>query len=484
MSNRDLLKEAIADAKAVKEMAISNAKAALEEAFTPQLKSMLEKKLQEMDDADDVQEEMKDEALSEEELNEILEELNEEDLINDPKTTSTAHGNIAEEEEEKEEMHEEEEVEEEEEEVEDEEGDEIDLEDMTEEDLKAFIEDVVDEMIAAGELEAGDEEMEAPEEEIEVTDEESEEEPMMENQEPVNEIIGTAALIFGGLATLAGTAIMKTYKSFKDEQKKAAEKETAELIAKGVDPKKAVEQAVEKVSKEMSASPNYKGGKGGFNPGTNLEEGHDEEKMEEIIDPTGGDFQALADALGVTMETARYITVAFGLSVPVILGMIHAGGAKAIDFIKKTYKKLTGKDTESSDDMMEAMHDEEDKMEGKEADEMKEALETVEILKTELNEVNLLNSKLLYTNKIFKAKNLTEAQKIKVLTTFDKAESVKEVKLVYETLLEGLTNTSATKEAIKESKSFASKAVGVSPKQPVMETNDMVNRFKKLAGIK
>jgi hypothetical protein len=52
MSNRDLLKGAIADAKAVKEMAINNAKAALEEAFTPQLKSMLEKKLQEMDEAD------------------------------------------------------------------------------------------------------------------------------------------------------------------------------------------------------------------------------------------------------------------------------------------------------------------------------------------------------------------------------------------------------------------------------------------------
>jgi hypothetical protein len=36
-TNRDLLKEAIADAKAVKETAIANAKAALEEAFTPQV---------------------------------------------------------------------------------------------------------------------------------------------------------------------------------------------------------------------------------------------------------------------------------------------------------------------------------------------------------------------------------------------------------------------------------------------------------------
>jgi spore coat protein CotF len=47
--NREMLKEAIAEAKAVKEMAIANAKAALEEAFTPQLKSMLSMKLQEME---------------------------------------------------------------------------------------------------------------------------------------------------------------------------------------------------------------------------------------------------------------------------------------------------------------------------------------------------------------------------------------------------------------------------------------------------
>jgi hypothetical protein len=47
-TNRAMLKEAIADAKAVKETAIANAKAALEEAFTPQLKSMLSMKLQEM----------------------------------------------------------------------------------------------------------------------------------------------------------------------------------------------------------------------------------------------------------------------------------------------------------------------------------------------------------------------------------------------------------------------------------------------------
>jgi hypothetical protein len=52
MTNRDMLKEAIADAKALKETAIANAKAALEEAFEPRLKSMLSAKLQEMEDED------------------------------------------------------------------------------------------------------------------------------------------------------------------------------------------------------------------------------------------------------------------------------------------------------------------------------------------------------------------------------------------------------------------------------------------------
>ena len=53
----DLLKEAIADAKAVRETALENAKMALEEAFTPRLQSMLSQKIQtEMEDEDEVEE--------------------------------------------------------------------------------------------------------------------------------------------------------------------------------------------------------------------------------------------------------------------------------------------------------------------------------------------------------------------------------------------------------------------------------------------
>ena len=308
MTNRDLLKEAIADAKAVKEVAITNAKAALEEAFTPHLKEMFEKKMMDMEKDE---EEVKTEAMEaddDKELEELLREL------------EGSEDEVYEAEESEEEAEEaEEDAEEAEEDAEDAEEEEIDLEEMTEEDLKKFIEEVVDEMIEAGELEAGHEGME--------------DETGME-----------------------------------------------------MEPEMGPEEAPEE--EEMP-----------------MEEAKDDKKEEE--------------------------------------------------------------DTEK----MRAMESE-----------LAEAINTINVLKSELNEINLLNSKLLYTNKIFKAKNLTESQKVKVLTAFDKAETVKEAKLVYETLQEGLEKANK-KELVRENKGFASKAIGVSPKQPVVETNDMVNRFKKLAGL-
>jgi hypothetical protein len=113
--------------------------------------------------------------------------------------------------------------------------------------------------------------------------------------------------------------------------------------------------------------------------------------------------------------------------------------------------------------------------------ELEEAMETIATLRSEINEVNLLNAKLLYVNKLFKAKNLTESQKVKVINAFDRAESVKEAKNVYETLQESLST--AAKSQIKESLSFASKAAGVADRQPIVESNDFVARMQKLAGI-
>ena len=114
---------------------------------------------------------------------------------------------------------------------------------------------------------------------------------------------------------------------------------------------------------------------------------------------------------------------------------------------------------------------------------LKEAYDAIEAMQSTLNEVNLLNAKLLYTNKIFKAKSLTESQKVKVLTAFDKATSKKEAQLVYETLLEGLKEK---KTSINESMlGSASKVIGgPAPKQPIIEVNNQFARWQKLAGIK
>ena len=145
---------------------------------------------------------------------------------------------------------------------------------------------------------------------------------------------------------------------------------------------------------------------------------------------------------------------------------------------------------EVEDDEMTAvdMAEGEDMDEGKEEmdeikSELEEALETIATLKTELNEINLLNAKLLYANKIFKSKNMTESQKAKVLGAFDKARTVSEVKVVFETLNE---NFKPAKKTVNEGViGSASKATGLvkEAKQPIVESDEMVNRFKKLAGI-
>ena len=120
-----------------------------------------------------------------------------------------------------------------------------------------------------------------------------------------------------------------------------------------------------------------------------------------------------------------------------------------------------------------------------------EAMKTVEILRSQINEVNLLNAKLLYTNKLFKQFNLNNEQKMKVVENFDLTTSVREVKLTYAIMAESFNlggsvvkkkNTTAT--TITEG--LASKAVAsTKPSQPIVEGgNQMAERFKTLAGIK
>jgi hypothetical protein len=140
--------------------------------------------------------------------------------------------------------------------------------------------------------------------------------------------------------------------------------------------------------------------------------------------------------------------------------------------------------------------EEEDKEEVKEQTEesvqLAEALNTVQFLRDQLNEINLLNAKLLYTNKLFNKFSLNQAQKMKVVETFDLTSSIREVKLSYKILSESLSSGgSAVKKpntaAQTITEGLASKPVAsTAPKKELIveNSNVMASRFQRLAGIK
>ena len=415
MANRDLLKEAIADAKALKETAIANAKVALEEAFEPRLKSMLSAKLEEMEKEDleesdvemneakeelDEKSDRKDGGESKEtkrtekmkygkdlaeaevdeemDLDEILAEL-EGDLSEDARTDAEEEGYKDGMEDEKEDMED------------DEEDEEIDLDDLSEEDLKSFIEDVIADMVTAGELEAGDEF------EVEDEDVEDDEEIDVEDDTEVDVEVNEA-------------------KEDMDEAK---------------------DEMDEGIMDKLKAAYN------------------DKELLSKIV-TVDGEKVSLKDLLGLAGAGATG-------------GMAKSGSGKTSSI---------GEDARTDaeeEGYLDGMKDEKEDM-----DEMKKEIEE---LRSDLHETNLLNAKLLYTNKIFRAKNLKEAQKVKVLEAFDKASNVKEVKLIFETLNEGMVSN-ATRTPIKESLGSASKPAGVAKKAPIMEIDPQVARWQKLAGLK
>ena len=117
--------------------------------------------------------------------------------------------------------------------------------------------------------------------------------------------------------------------------------------------------------------------------------------------------------------------------------------------------------------------------------ELEEAYKTIESLQATINEVNLLNAKLLYTNKLFRTFELNESQKVKVLENFDRTSSVREVKLVFTTLAENLNVAKNKKTVVKEG--YASKTIKSSApkkKEIITETNNLASRWKTLAGLK
>ena len=139
------------------------------------------------------------------------------------------------------------------------------------------------------------------------------------------------------------------------------------------------------------------------------------------------------------------------------------------------------------DEVLAALSEEEDEDEKKdEVKELKSDLEehrsVIETLRGKLNEVNLLNAKLLFTNKLFRKYGLNNEQKMKVVEQFDRAGTLREVKLVYSTLGESF---GARKNEINESKGSASKPVASTKpeKEVITESSDLRDRFKKLANL-
>jgi len=173
-----------------------------------------------------------------------------------------------------------------------------------------------------------------------------------------------------------------------------------------------------------------------------------------------------------------------------------------VDEAKDTEEVDEAKDTEEDDEAeeveeeidleevikaLEEEEDEESKIDkvAKIQSDLDEHRNVVKYLRSKLNEVNLLNAKLLFTNKLFRSFGLSNDQKMKVVENFDRARNLREVKLVYSTLAESF-GTTTTKHEIKEHKGSASKAVAStkSKKQEIIaEGSELRDRFKKLAGI-
>ena len=294
MSNKDLLKQAIAEAKTIREAAIANAKEALEETLTPHLKEMLAQKLQEMDDEDNMEE--------------YGMEHNDRDLDGDGKVDAkdTRLAEAEEEEAPEEEAEETEEGEEEEE---------LEIEDMSVEDLKDLIRDIVAQEVGHDESEEEVPGEEAPEGDMVSMDGDSEE-------IDINELL-------------------------------------AELELEGKGKKK-----------------NY------------MEEKLNEDLMQDI--------KALASKYGKAFDAWH----------DKISNAEPLFDDKPLDDFSKKFRKVM-----SGDEKGYGLN--RVKKEGAEQ-ELEEALQAVKILRNQLQEVNLLNAKLLYVNKVFKSNNLSELSLIHI----------------------------------------------------------------------
>ena len=474
-NNRELLKEALADAKSLREMAIANAKAALEESFTPQIKTMLSEKLEEMekedmkeevsemDMKDNKMEEVEKEEMKEEKeemeedlnLDEILAELEESDALDEVESVTEVDEAVTEEVTEAEEM-------EGEMEMDMEEKDEpMELEDMSEEDLKSFIEGVIADMIEAGDLEAG-EDMEGDDMEDEEVETEEEEEVNIDELLAEIESVDEEYKYEEDDKKSKMEEMSKTYDEddSKMEEAEITEADLDEMYKSYEEDDKSMEEMYKKYGEETVKEILGFGKKGAG--GTSFVKDFIKDNSMEIdkimkMDDKKARLEAAKPLIMkfMKMNRAKMDPSAMRSDVSVLRNAVEVG-------------ELGGA-TKGTVSTMESIQKD-----------LNEALEANKVLTKELNEVNLLNAKLLYTNRIFKSKNLTESQKVKVLSTFDKASTVNEAELVYETL--NNTTFKSSKKSIKENLGSASRSVGTTKTtKPIIETNDAYKRMQELA---
>jgi hypothetical protein len=434
-NNTKIFSEAIAEAKAIRETAMANAKLALEEAFAPRIQEMMSDKLEAMSQEDEKMEEdygqgpsdAAMDAADEISLEELLAELEGIEEYGDEHAMSTKNA-----------LGDDEEMMKENTIAEAEDDDEVGT--ISVDELKDIIRDIMADVMGGGEEEeAGEEEMEAGEEEMEAGEDDLELEEILaeianleEGDDEIEEGIGSA---IKGAAQKVGSAINRGIE-------KVVDSGNAKLTKIGKDTG-IYDKSDELTQKAIDAKQRVLG-KGSLGRGFGVVEG----EVEEAFGGAGVSNPETNTAIIAINKLADQIAKATG---------------KTVDAVKAKLMSLMNEELE-------------------ETTELQEAMSTIATLRSELNEVNLLNAKLLYVNKLFKAKNLNEAQKVKVINAFDRAETVREAKNVFDTLNESL-NTEKAKSQIKESLSFASKSAGVSDRQPIMEGDDFVNRMQKLAGI-
>jgi hypothetical protein len=357
----DLLKEAIADAKAVRETALANAKMALQEAFTPQLQSMLSAKLREDDD------ELEDEVPDEEELMAQDEFPGEEEEVP------------------------------------------IEQDEFPDEEIPAE---------------------EVPLEQDVVPDEE--EELMAQDEFPDEEIPDEDDII-----EINGVKYAPVIAEDDEELPDEVPGDEEELD-------------LEAIIRELE---------------NEINEEEDEDEEEEMTEQD--------DAYDQNVENKKN-------------SELHEQDDDDDEEVEVDESLFKEEDDEDELEEQDDAYDQnvENKKNSELHEELKEYKTAVRFLRDKLHEVNILNAKLLFTNKIFKEFALTNNQKMKVVETFDRTQTTREIKLVYSTLAESFGDGIGVTRRVKIKESASKKSGSTKPSRKVItEESQVANRFKKLAGL-